>query len=143
MNPTARNLLLVILMLFVALSPMVMGNFGLEDEDDHPGDNDLLVMSILPMTWINKILVHRIPDLLRFGISFFALFLVFLGGRSKAKRFNDRTLDSIKPLVVLFSKAALFIRAAFNFCVLAPNRVLQTVSCSGFFVYPRFYFPRR
>ena len=127
MNPTTRNLLLVTIMLFAVLLPILMGNLGLED--DQSDDDGLLGMSSLPMTWINKILVHRIPDLLRFGISFFALFLVFLGGRSKAKRFNDRTIEPNKSLIVAFSKTALFIRAVFNFCVLAPNRVLQTVSC--------------
>jgi hypothetical protein len=122
MNPITRNLLLVIIMLFTILSPMFMGNLGVED--DQSDDEGLLGMSSLPMTWTNEILAHQIPDLLRFGISFFALFLVFLGGRSKAKRFNDRTLDSIKSLEVLFSKTALFIRAVFNFYALAPNRVL-------------------
>jgi hypothetical protein len=118
---------------------MLMGNFGLEDEDDHPDDGGLLVISNLPMTWTHRTLAHQILDLLKFGISFYALYLVFLGGRSKAKRFNDRTIEPNKSLIVAFSKTALINRAVFNFCSLVPTG-LSKLSVDRAFCTPKILF---
>ena len=93
-------------MLFITLLPVLTGNLGL-DEDDHLDDDGLLAISALPVAW-TRILVHQVSVLLRFGISIFALYLVYLGGRSKNKRFNDRTTEPVKSFIIVFQKTTLF-----------------------------------
>lgn len=118
---TGRNVFLILLMLCIALSPVLAGNFGL-DEDDHLDDDGLLAISALPVTW-TRMLVHQVSVLLRLGISIFALYLVYLGGRSKNKRFNDRTIEPIKSLKVVFLKTAL----------LEPSLISSTLTQAGFY----------
>jgi len=87
-----------------------------EEEDLADGDGeDLSVITHFAPTWI-RIPVHQMSVLLRLGLSIFALFVVYLGGRSKHRRFNDRTIDPVNVVLSYPSlKAALPNRAAFSF----------------------------
>ena len=114
-----RNLLLIlILMLSVLFVPALLGTsvMDLQEEDDltDTEDDDFSVIDF-PPTWI-RIPVHQMSVLLRLGISIFALFVVYLGGRSKHRRFNDRTIDHVIALISHSSlKTALINRAVFHF----------------------------
>jgi hypothetical protein len=122
MNTTARNVFLIIVILSVVLLPVITGIIGLfigTDGDNLPDNIDFSMISGFSMVLISWISVRQTAVVLRFGISIFALFVVYLGGRSKAKRFNDRTIELIKSLKVVFTVAALF-RAAFNFYSMIP-----------------------
>ncbi len=123
MNTTARNVFLIIVILSVILLPMIVGIIGLfieTDVDNLPGNIDFSMISSFPMAWISWISVHQMAAVLCFGLSIFALFVAYLGGRSKAKRFNDRTIEPIKYLKVILTETALF-RAVFNFLFVDPN----------------------
>jgi hypothetical protein len=121
MNQNAWNVLLIVLLtLSVLFVPALMGAGIAEllDEDDlsdKDGD-DLSVVSDFPPTWI-RIPVHQMSVLLRLGISIFTLFVVYLGGRSKHRRFNDRTIDHVALIPSSFLKTALINRAVFRFLV--------------------------
>jgi hypothetical protein len=123
MNQIVRNLILILLMLLAAfvLPALVDASFLdlPEEEDLTDGDeDDLSAIHNFPLTWI-RIPVHQMSVLLRLGISIFALFVVYLGGRSKHRRFNDRTLDHVNTLIPYSSlKTALITRAVF--CFLFP-----------------------
>ena len=114
-----RNILLIlILMLSVLFVPALLGTsiIDLQEEDDltDPEDDDFSVIDF-PPTWI-RIPVHQMSVLLKLGMSIFTLFVVYLGGRSKHRRFNDRTLDHVNTLISYSSlKTALFMRAVFRF----------------------------
>jgi hypothetical protein len=117
-----RNAFLIVVMLFVILLPVITGIIGLfigTDGDNLPDNIDFSMISSFSMGLISWISVRQTAVVMRFGISLFALFVVYLGGRSKVKRFNDRTIELIKSLKVIFTLAALF-RAAFglNFMML-------------------------
>ena len=119
MNQTFRNtFLILILTLSVLFMPAVMGAgiIELPEEDDlsEVDEDDFSAISGLPLAWI-RIPVHQMSILLRLGISIFALCVVYLGGRSKDKRFNDRTLDHINAFISHSLKTALFVRAVFYF----------------------------
>ena len=120
MNLSSRSVFfLAIVMLLIILLPALTGTgiVGLTEDDELP-DDDFSVIVAFPVAW-TRIPVHQMSALLRLGISIFALFVVYLGGRSKAKRFNDRTIELIKSLIRIFSKTAL-IRAVFNFLFFDP-----------------------
>ena len=119
---TGRNVFIIIMMLFVILLPVITGIIGLfkgTDGDNLPDNIDFSMISTFSMVLICWISIRQAAVVLRFGISIFALFVVYLGGRSKAKRFNDRTIEPIKSLKVVFTMAALF-RAVFNFNSMMP-----------------------
>ncbi len=124
MIQNVRNIFLIlILMLSVLFMPALLGASVIElpEEDnltDTDGD-DFSVLSDIPPAWI-RIPVHQLSVLLSLGISIFALFVVYLGGRSKHRRFNDRTLDHVNALISYSLKTALFIRAVFNFLFPVP-----------------------
>jgi hypothetical protein len=131
MIQNVRNIFLIlILVLSVLFVPALLGAsiIDLQEEDDlADGDgDDYSVISDFPPTWI-RIPVHQMSVLLRLGISIFTLFVVYLGGRSKHRRFNDRTLDHVNALISYSSlKTALLIRAVFRF--LFPPLPLPLVS---------------
>jgi hypothetical protein len=115
MNLTSRiGTLLVIVMLFIILLSALTGT-GIVDlmEDDEFPDDDLSVVITFPIAW-TRIPVQQMSVLLRLGISIFALVVVYVGGRSKDKRFNDRTIELVNFLISVFSRTAL-LRAVFNF----------------------------
>jgi hypothetical protein len=107
-------------MLSLLFMPAIMGAgiMDLMEEDDltDPEDDDLSIINDFPTAWI-RIPVHQMSVLLRLGMSIFALFVVYLGGRSKHRRFNDRTLDHINAFISYTLKTALLIRAVFYFLV--------------------------
>jgi hypothetical protein len=112
-----RNIFLIlILTLSVLFVPALLGTsiIDLQEEDDltDTEDDDFSVLDF-PPTWI-RIPVHQMSVLLKLGMSIFALFVVYLGGRSKHRRFNDRTLDHVNALISYSLKTALFIRAVFH-----------------------------
>jgi len=119
MIQNVRNLLLIlILMLSVLFVPALLGTsiIDLQEEDDltDTEDDDSPFVGF-PPTWI-RIPVHQMSVLLKLGMSIFTLFVVYLGGRSKHRRFNDRTLDHVNALISYsFLKTALIIRAVFHF----------------------------
>jgi hypothetical protein len=84
-----------------------------DDLTDEEGDNLSFIGTHSP-AWI-RIPVHQMMVLLRGGMSIFALFVVYLGGRSKHRRFNDRTIDAVNALIFFSLKTALLIRAVFIF----------------------------
>jgi hypothetical protein len=119
-------------MLSVLFVPALLGTsiIDLQEEDDLTDtEDDNFSVIDFPPTWI-RIPVHQLSVLLRLGISIFALFVVYLGGRSKHRRFNDRTLDHVDALISCSSlKTALLIRAVFHFLFSAlplnyPNQYL-------------------
>jgi hypothetical protein len=120
MNQIVRNLILILLMLLAAFVLPALVEASLldlpEEEDltDADEDDSSAIHNFAP-TWI-RIPVHQMSVLLRLGISIFALFVVYLGGRSKHRRFNDRTLDHVNALISYSSlKTAPFIGAVFRF----------------------------
>jgi hypothetical protein len=105
-------------MLSVLFVPAILGTsvIDLQEEDDltDTEDDDFSALDF-PPSWI-RIPVHQMSVLLRLGMSIFALFVVYLGGRSKHRRFNDRTLDHVNALFSYsFLKTALLSRAVFHF----------------------------
>jgi hypothetical protein len=127
MIQNVRNIFLIlILMLSVLFMPALLGTsiIDLQEEEDltDPEDDDFSVIDF-PPTWI-RIPIHQMSVLLKLGMSIFTLFVVYLGGRSKHRRFNDRTLDHVNALISCsFLKTALIIRAVFHFlfCTLYLN----------------------
>src|SRR6185503_19616260 len=96
MNPNVRTLFfIIVLILSVLFMPALLGESVIElpEEDDrsHSEEDDFASRASLLAGWIG-IPIHYLSVLLRLGISIFALFIVYLGGRSKHRRFNDRTL---------------------------------------------------
>lgn len=117
---TLKNLniaCLIILIFSVILLPVLMGAsiIDVPEEENFADDDDVSIIATFPVAWI-RIPLHQMLVLLRLGISIFALFIVYLGGRSKHRRFNDRTIDAFSLLTgeLLSLKTALF-RAVFNF----------------------------
>jgi len=128
MNITVRNVFLTIVILSIILLPIIVGIIGSfieTDADDLPGNIDFSMIYSSSMAWRSWISVQQMSVILRFGMSIFALFVVYLGGRSKARRFNDRTIEPIKFLKDVCTEAALF-RAAFNFLFCSPHLAQMT-----------------
>ena len=84
----------ILIGLLLALSPAMVG-LGVAGflEEDAPDEDDLSMIHNIPFAWL-RIHVHQLSILLTLGLSIFALFVVYLGGRSKHRRFNDRTIDA-------------------------------------------------
>ena len=97
------------------------------EEDNFSDQDDLLILSSFSAFWM-IMPAAQMSALIGMGISIFALFVVYLGGRSKHRRFNDRTLDWINVLIAKRLKTAR-IRAVFNFLLLVshPQEIRRTV----------------
>ena len=139
MNPTFRIILIVILISSVIFLPALMGASIIEspeedDATDTDGD-DFSFISQFSVFW-TKIPVHQLSTLLRLGISIFTLFIVYLGGRSKHRRFNDRTIDHVIALKAELLKTALD-RAVLISCSSFPQ-TLQRHILSVYLFKPRF-----
>ena len=113
------------LILFVLFLPVLLGSsmVDIPDEDDFADEGDFWVISniLVPGTLV---LFQERMVVLRLGLSMFTLFVVFVGGRLKHKRFNDRTIDHVNVFPIEFFKTAL-IRAVFNFLLCAQLQVGQ------------------
>lgn len=111
-------ILLAILMLLLTLLPALTGTgmVGLIEDDDLTDEDDFSFINSVPIAW-TRIPIHSLAVLLKMGMSIFVLFVVYQGGRSKARRFNDRTIDAVQSLTRVFSKTALSTRrrAVFHF----------------------------
>ena len=93
MKLTNRSIdLLYIMMLFIILLPVVTGLVGLTVENAFLEDDDNLLANSFMAIWA-RMPVHQMLLGLMLGMSIFALFVVYRGGRSNHSRFNDRTLD--------------------------------------------------
>jgi len=104
-------------MLFLILLPSVAGFINFTGGDDLP-DDYYLQAGGFTMAWA-KMQGHQMLLGLRIGMSVFALFGVYRGGRSDHRRFNDRTIASINLFRGIFSVTAL-LRAVFVSFRLAP-----------------------
>ena len=111
-----RVVLLAFMMLFIILSSVLTGIAGLTVDNLLPEDDDHSLVESFMATWA-RISVYQMLSGLMLGISIFTLFVVYLGGRSKHRRFNDRTLDSSTFFGGYFFATALF-RAVFVFLFL-------------------------
>src|SRR4026207_2339237 len=99
MNLTNRSIiLLTILILFVFLLPAITGLVGLIVDNELPDGDDYDAFAGSTVLALARMMVHPVLSGLMLGISVFALFGVYQGGRSSHRRFNDRTLDSINLL---------------------------------------------
>jgi amino acid transporter len=112
---------LIILTLSVILLPVLSGAsiIGLGEEDNFADEDEFsIIHNFSAVGMIGAI--RQMSTLLGLGMSIFALFVVYLGGRSKHRRFNDRTIDPASVLMAAFLKTALF-RAVFNFLLFTPH----------------------
>jgi hypothetical protein len=96
-------MLLGIILLLFTLFPATSGTGYVAVVEDELPDDDISLFHDVPISWI-RIPVHQLSLLLRLGISIFALFIVYLGGRSKARRFNDRTIDAVNVFARVVSR---------------------------------------
>ena len=137
-----RNIFLIlILMLSVLFVPALLGTsiIDLQEEDDltDPEEDDFSVIDF-PPTW-SRIPIHQMSVLLKLGMSIFTLFVVYLGGRSKHRRFNDRTLDHVNAVISYSLKTALINRAVFYF--LFPARPFSYSKKHSFDVFLPIFIP--
>lgn len=120
MNLTNRSsVLLAILMLFLVLLPVASGFLGLVEDNELPDQDDYFAVDSLIVAWA-RITAHQMLSGLLFGMSVFALFVVYLGGRSNHRRFNDRTIDFVNVFRGIFFATAL-LRAVFVFLFADPH----------------------
>lgn len=128
-------LVLIMVILLMILLPAFAGTgfVGLMEEGEYPDDDDASAMAHFPVDWIG-LQSHQLSVSLGLAVSIFALFVVYLGGRSKNKRFNNRTFEVIKSSIVIFFKTTLF-RVVFCFglfghCLDQTNHQLTNVFSS-------------
>jgi len=107
-------ILVIILLLFIFLLPAITGLVGLmvDTELSDSDDFETLVNSFIAS--VARITVPPMMSGLMLGMSIFTLFVVYQGGRSNRRLFNDRTIDAVNLLRGIFSETALF-RAVFVF----------------------------
>jgi len=119
MNQTSQPLPLVIsrlllIILSFAFTGLCVISFMTGSEN--LSDNDFSDIAYFSIDWIG-VQSHQEPMLITSDISIFALFIVFLGGRSKSRWFNDRTIKPINSSLSFHPKTALY-RVVFYFCQL-------------------------
>ena len=122
MSTTNRNVIfMAMVMVCIILMTVLTGIMISEEDDQLPGD-DFLAAGNFAAAWF-RIPVPQLSFILMLGMSIYALIIVYLGGRSNHKRFNDRTLEPVKLLKVAYFKTALINRAVFIFLFLVPHAV--------------------
>ena len=109
-----------IMMLFIILLPAITGMVGLTVENEFPEDDDYTLANSFMASWA-RMPIHQLVSGLMLGMSMFTLFVVYLGGRSNHRRFNDRTLDSFNLFGVLFSRR-LYVEPSLFSC---PSHLIQ------------------
>ena len=108
MNLNNRSsVFLLILMVFLILLPLATGLLGLIEDNDLFDEDDLFTADSFIVAWYRIVTHHMLLGLI-FGMSIFALFVVYLGGRPNHRRFNDRTIDFINVLRGIFFRDGSF-----------------------------------
>lgn len=97
---------------------IVLTGILISEEDGQLPDDDFLAAGNFALAWLS-IPVPQLSFILMLGMSIFALFVTYLGGRSNHKRFYDRTIEPVKFLTFLFLETAL-LRAVSNFLFFGP-----------------------
>jgi hypothetical protein len=118
MSLTNRNVIFMAMMMLCIILLTVLTGIIISEEDDQLPDDDFLAAGSFGVAWF-RIPVPQLAFVLMLGMSIFALMVVYLGGRSNHKRFNDRTIEPVKLLTVVFLETALN-RAVFNFLIFDP-----------------------
>lgn len=118
MSLTNRNVIFMAMVMLCIILLTVLTGIIISEEDDQLPEDDFLAAASFAAAWF-RIPVYQLSFILMLGMSIFALFVVYLGGRSNHKRFYDRTIDSVKLLPVVFLKTAL-LRAVFIFLFFDP-----------------------
>jgi len=135
MSLTNRNVIfMAMVMLCIILMTVLTGIIISEEDDQLPGEDDFLAAGSFAAAWF-RIPVHQLSFILMLGMSIFALIVVYLGGRSNHKRFNDRTIEPVKLLTVAFLKTAL-LRAVFNFLFFDPYSDYKENILTNFILFP-------
>ena len=109
--------------LFTLLLSLLPGLAGIDAEDffdDDVLDDDSFIIHDIPFTWL-RIDMHHVSILSTVVLSMFVLFVVYLGGRSKHRRFNDRTIDATVSIHVSMLLRTARRGAVFNFLNGAPD----------------------
>jgi len=119
MSLTNRNVIFMAMVMLCIILMTVLTGIIISEEDDQLPDDDFLEAGNFAAAWF-RLPVYQLSYILMLGMSIFALFVVYLGGRSNHKRFYDRTIDSVKLLTVVFLKTALN-RAVFIFLFFDPH----------------------
>jgi len=134
MSTTNRNVIfMAMVMLCIILMTVLTGIIIPEENDQLPGD-DFLAAGNFAAAWFS-IPVPQLSFILMLGMSIFALIIVYLGGRSNHKRFNDRTIEPAKLLTVAFFKTAL-LGAVFMFLFLVPRAVYTKHKSTYIILFP-------
>jgi hypothetical protein len=111
------------MMLFIILLPVLTGMAGLTLDNALLEDDDHSLVGSFMAIWA-RMQVHQKLSGLILGVSVFALFAVYLGGRSNHRRFNDRTLDSMELFGVIFSRR-LYLEPSLFSCSSRLNQMLR------------------
>lgn len=107
------SILMCLLVLLPALTVAGMVDFP-EQADSADDDASSFMRSIALVLFRNP--MHHLSICLLLGLSMYSLFVVYLGGRSKHRRFNDRTIDAnVVSKDVYFARQAAPNRAVFYF----------------------------
>jgi hypothetical protein len=119
MSLTNRNVIFMAMVMLCIILLTVLTGISISVQDDElPDDDDFLAAGSFAGAWF-RIPVPQLSFILMLGMSIFALIVVYRGGRSNHQRFNDRTIEPVKLLTVVFLKTAL-LRAVFNFLFFDP-----------------------
>ena len=111
MSTTNRNVIFMAMVMLSIILMTVLTGIIISEEDDQLPEDDFLAAASFAAAWF-RMPVYQLSFILMLGMSIFALFVVYLGGRSNHKRFYDRTIEPVKLLTVTFLKTAL-LRAVF------------------------------
>ena len=122
MHRTIVLFALLIVFLIFLLSALGAGMMDFMPDDDTFEEDGLEFMGGILYPWTGT-LGYRLLVFLEPGLSIFTLFIVYLGGRAKNRRFNDRIIDDnfVFEGTMLCLKTALY-RAVFNFRNPLPGR---------------------
>jgi len=120
MSLTNRNVIFMAMVMLCIILLTVLTGISISVQDDElPDDDDFLAAGSFTAAWF-RIPVPQLAFVLMLGMSIFALMVVYLGGRSNHKRFNDRTIEPVKLLTVAFFLKTALLRAVFNFLFFDP-----------------------
>ena len=119
MSLTNRNVIFMAMVMLCIILMTVFTGIIIAEEDDQLPDDDFLTAGNFAATWFS-IPVPQLSFILMLGMSIFALFVIYLGGRSNHKRFYDRTIEPVKLFTFKFLKTALK-RAVFVFLFLGSH----------------------